>query len=130
MSILTEKEVNAAWEDACTADPTGAQQRFKLTSAIESAVLEKLAGMKLPEPEIKACQYKWSNGRAELHPTPVTGYTADQLHQAYAQGAASVLSAEPVAWFDVCMESAYTEKELDCGPVDGLTPLYTLKTIE
>lgn len=45
MSILTEKEVNAAWEDACTADPTGGQQRFKLTRAIESAVLAKLAGM-------------------------------------------------------------------------------------
>ncbi len=134
MSILTEEEVNAAWEDACTADPTGAQQRFKLTSAIESAVLEKLAGMKLPEPEIKACQYKWSNGRAELHPTPVTGYTADQLHQAYAQGAASVLSAEPSGFISThdlkMLKEGYPATVVMLLGAKRTQPLYTLKTIK
>jgi len=94
MSLLTDDEVNKAWEDACTADPTGAQQRFKLTRAIESAVLAKLAGMELPDPGGRMQCYD-SEGTPYSEPTE--DYTADQLRQAYAQGAASVLSgAEPV----------------------------------
>lgn len=138
MSILTEEEIDALGLSAATkAD----------VQDIEAAILAKLAGMELPEPF--GCGYlvKWSKGDtpatyetgfAQIH--GVDTYTADQLRQAYAQGAASQLSAEPSAWM---IESETQHGEKNTYPLTGRykdvcdacdfgepVPLYTLKTIE
>lgn len=82
MSILTEKEI---------AHIAGAESRnvMEFARAIESAVLAKLAGMELPDAVYASCEAK-----------PL--FTAAQLHQAYAQGAVSQLSAEPIYQYQMC----------------------------
>lgn len=59
--------------------------------AIEAAILEKLASAELPEPQ---------ELNSPMDERAVWGYTADQLRQAYAQGAAAQLSAEPIGEFE------------------------------
>lgn len=144
MSILTEEEVNAAWEDACTADPTGGQQRFKMTRAIESAVLAKLAVMELPEPFGLFCGVRHDPPKTKefwgmLNEGADNGskcnlYTAAQLHQAYAQGAASVLSAEPSGFISPhdlkMLKEGYPATVVMLLGAKRTQPLYTLKTIE
>jgi len=57
--------------------------------AIEASILAKLASAELPAPNRHGGTYESS---------PFNYYTADQLRQAYAQGAASQLGAEPVVF--------------------------------
>ena len=80
--------------------------------AVEAAILAKLASAELPEPfpagYISQTEYF---------------YTADQLRQAFAQGAASQLSAEPVGHFGF-VESSQIWEEFH-APAG--TPLFTLK---
>ena len=80
MSLLTDKEI---------AHIAGAESRnvMEFARAIESALLAKLASAELPE---KVVIDRHESGIV------IRGYTADQLRQAYAQGAAAQLSAEPV----------------------------------
>jgi len=58
--------------------------------AIESEILAKLGAMELPEPVVID---KHESGYE------IRGYKKDQLHQAYAQGAAAQLSSKAVGWF-------------------------------
>lgn len=84
--ILSDEEVNTLWNDSFIgADPTSGNQRFKFTKLIEAAILAKLAGMELPKPI-----------QRDDTEHGVDYYTADQLRQAYSQGAAAQLSAESV----------------------------------
>jgi hypothetical protein len=78
----------------------GAKVMGKLVKDAEAAILAKLGAMELPEPAyfVDACELD----RAEkcclgiIHCTRLKGvFTADQLQQAYAQGAAAQLSSEP-----------------------------------
>lgn len=82
MSLLTDEEIEAIW---CNSNPTYFEAQ-SFARAVEAAILAKLASAELPEP-------------VELNPSAnsVTGYTADQLRQAFAQGAASQLAEKPVA---------------------------------
>ena len=47
--ILTDEQINRAWDVSCVADPTGSNQRFVFARAIESAatapLLERIAGL-------------------------------------------------------------------------------------
>lgn len=113
MSILTEKEredVYRYWLKSTTlTDEDG------LIQITERAVLERLAGMELPEPNYF---------QQQIFDKTKPYYTADQLHQAYAQGAASQLSAEPVgytnkSWIDSSNKPALSE--------EFNVPVYTLK---
>jgi hypothetical protein len=82
MSILTEKEredVYKYWLHSSTLT-----NEDGLIQLAERAVLAKLAGMELPEPEIKEAKFGGYDA-----------YTAAQLHQAYAQGAAAQLADKP-----------------------------------
>lgn len=95
MSILTEKEredVYKYWLKSTTlTDEDG------LIQITERAVLERLAGMELPKSPLatKQCNITYvctCADDATTCPQPTVDlYTADQLHQAYAQGAASQL---------------------------------------
>ena len=111
MSILTEKEI---------AHIAGAESRnvMEFARAIESALLEKLAGMELPEPAGRVQLYD-SEGTPYSEPTE--DYTADQLHQAFAQGAASQLSAEPFTHY------RHYDEQVQPFADDGTIPLYALK---
>jgi len=40
--MLTDDEINKAWEDSCFAAPIGEQQRFKFAKALELKMMEKL----------------------------------------------------------------------------------------
>ena len=125
MSILTEKEredVYKYWLNSSTLT-----NEDGLIQLAERAVLEKLAGMELPEP---------INRDETEHGTDY--YTADQLRQAYAQGAASVLSAPPVACIVEASDGenmVWPIADLDeartyCAEENDPVLLYTLKTIE
>jgi len=64
-------------------------------------LLAKLAGMELPEPtgayEEVVGKEKWQGFESEIIEMR-DAYSATQLHQAYAQGAASQLAEQPYAW--------------------------------
>ena len=86
--LLTDDEIKEIFRNEGPSD-------FELcfARAIEAAILAKLASAELPEPAMKHYQRDF---RMQITgETPF--YTADQLRQAYAQGAASQLSAEPAA---------------------------------
>lgn len=127
MTILTEKEredVYKYWLHSSTLT-----NEDGLIQLAEKAVLEKLAGMELPEPEFRM---RWDDEKAvyKVDKPNIDSqdcYTATQLHQAFAQGAASQLSSRPVAWYDVVMNSAYTSAEIDAEATNYYQPLYTLK---
>ncbi len=73
---------------------------MEFARAIEAAILAKLGAMELPEP---AGAYKEGSFIAMRNGFPSEmiemsdAYSAAQLHQAYAQGAAAQLSQEPIA---------------------------------
>lgn len=129
MSILTEEEIDALLKPyqyaSGTIDMDGddIEDQRKMLRSVESAVLAKLAGMELPKPVV-----------IDRHiPTNVVirGFTATQLHQAFAQGAASQLSAEPAAW-KWRSNKFHDRLEFYFPPDDAydegtLKPLYTLK---
>lgn len=112
MSILTEWEINEI-ADKCKSS-LGGVWPHAFYEVAEAMILEKLAGMELPEPEIKEAKFGGYDA-----------YTATQLHQAYAQGAASQLSAEPFAW--ISSESVY---RLNNGGNDskGTVPVHANRT--
>lgn len=103
MSLLSDNEIRQIHINLCN---TVGSHYKTVARATEAAILAKLEGSELPEPAIKACQYQWNNGGAELHPKPVTGYTADQLTawgntryaQGFAAGAAAQLAEKPSAF--------------------------------
>jgi hypothetical protein len=101
MTILTKDEIDTCALDGCRDD-------YAFAEEVEKAVLEKLAGMELPEPEVMG----WDRLDCAIE-----GYTAEQLHQAFAQGAASQLSAEP----------ALIIREGDSDIIPAGTNLFTLK---
>lgn len=80
----------------------------------EKAVLAKLASAELPEP-LKTYP------KSKNVKNPFSVYSADQLRQAYAQGAAAQLSSEPSGFIDRYGEIfAEAEQMLSTD-----TPLYT-----
>ncbi len=138
MSILTEGEISDAMVKAYILPVTGndweAQRKMNVARAIESAVLEKLAGMELPEPEERFVfagldwhratpeYFKQMQGQANC----IAAYSADQLHQAYAQGAASQLVQEPFGW--ITSESAYMLKKHGGNESRGTVPMHAKKS--
>lgn len=79
MSLLSDEEKNAVYLQWLTR--TG--DMLLLIDLTEAAILAKLASAELPEPAI--FQYD------AMLASPIKAYTADQLRQAYAQGAAAQL---------------------------------------
>lgn len=113
--ILSDEEIAEISLSAVTVKDAIADVR-----AVEAAILAKLASAELPEPSI--FQYD------AMLASPIKAYTADQLRQAYAQGAAEQLSSEPIAHCRVLplQSDEYTPKSIvqwANHPVDG--PLYT-----
>jgi hypothetical protein len=90
--LLSEAEWFAAIEKISPLDgeTVSAHTLEQISRAIEAAILAKLGAMDLPEP-IKT-YLKSKNGPA------VSVYSADQLRQAYAQGAAAQLAERPVGY--------------------------------
>ena len=153
MNILTEKEredVYKYWLNSSTLT-----NEDGLIQLAERAVLEKLAGMELPEPvSFRDFQYQdrggmWNPFLNEKHlkDTKADGtwpirvvFSGDQLRQAYAQGAASVLSAEPIFFYRPTCNGEMYEGPHHAKSIGGRmlreekpnewVPLFTLKTIE
>ena len=102
MGILTESELWALVPDA---------DNMESAQAIEAAILAKLASAELPNPVMLM-----------LPNQPETGvYTADQLRQAYAQGAASQLSQEPFTHY------RHYDEQVQPFADEGTIPLFTRK---
>jgi hypothetical protein len=113
MSLLTDDEIDEALGCSTFGGTLDAR-------AVEAAILAKLASAELPEPA-----YRKLND-------PVGYYTADQLRQAYAQGASSQLSAEPFAEIGYAAQTVGSEVKTPAvkilkaiPPVE--TKLFTLK---
>lgn len=151
MSILTEGEI-----DHC-ADAADAQMGCgngiytyrdyrshdswyaRFASAVQDAVLAKLAGMELPS----AVAYRkpgngdyWDYsdhgfGWGLAAPIQHALFTAAQLHQAFAQGAASQLSAEPIGFISPhdlnMLQDGYPATVVMLSSAKRTQPLYTLK---
>ena len=107
--------------------------QWEFARALEAAWMQALASAELPEPALtkqynlhKAVRYMDKNSIGDCDASWVDAgvyFTADQLRQAYAQGAASQLSAEPVGFIDRYGEIfAEAEQMLSTD-----TPLFTLK---
>lgn len=107
--LLTDDEI-----EQIVMDDNG-RDCFEFARAVEAAILAKLASAELPEPVV-----------IDMHVSGyvIRGYKKDQLRQAYAQGAASQLSAESVG-------SVYNNYQgswaLLKGHLNDDTPLFTLK---
>ena len=103
---LTKERITELYNEACADWKNRYDRPVVFARAIEAAILAKLASAELPEPIV-----------IDRHESGIVirGYTADQLRQAYAQGAASQLSAEPVyqyqmgdgSWIDQQRHSYY-----------------------
>jgi hypothetical protein len=78
----------------------------------EKAILAKLASAELPEPVVID---KHESGYE------IRGYKKDQLRQAYAQGAASQLSAEPFIHY------RHYDEQVQPFADEATIPLFTLK---
>ena len=117
--LLTEKEredVYKYWLHSSTLT-----NEDGLIQLAEKAVLEKLAGMELPEPELDVIS---DYGFFEYSQASIDA----AIRQAFAQGAASVLSAEPVATVTDNFATDYSEiGRTYQKPISIGTPLYTLK---
>ncbi len=103
MSLLTDDEI-----EALAMDDDGSDD-LAFARSVEAAILEKLASAELPEPVVQRTKeskektlddwfYASNPAYAKVHSTwKWEGlHTADQLRQAYAQGAASQLAQEPI----------------------------------
>ena len=109
MTILTKDEIDTCALDGCRDD-------YAFAEEVEKAVLEKLAGMELPEPlageqavfedwlhdcapsgDAESVQAQWLASYEYREFLELQEFTAAQLHQAFAQGAASQLSCGPVS---------------------------------
>jgi hypothetical protein len=131
MSLLTDDEkamlvIENLGPAALAGDKMSIYDCFHIALDVaERAVLAKLGGAELPEPwgRMDARGRLLADNDASGDPL----YTADQLRQAFAQGAASQLASEPTAWYDDEIDCAYTRTELDGGAEEGLLPLYTRK---
>jgi len=102
MSLLTDDELGfgqmclSLW--SCVTSKPLTQREIDFASAIESAVLAKLAGMELPEPETFEAWNSKQHGDPEeigllqaLRIAYCCGQDSVNQRQAYAQGAASQL---------------------------------------
>lgn len=104
--ILSDEEIEALAD--VSRDPSGGVWPHNFAKALQAAILAKLASAELPEPFGLFCGVRHDPPKTKefwgmLNEGADNGskcnlYTADQLRQAYAQGAAAQLSAEPVAW--------------------------------
>jgi len=93
MSLLTDDEKH----DICRLHQGGADwsdddydSAMSFAEKVEAAILAKLASAELPVPSVI--------GKHKTSGLSETGYTADQLRQAFAQGAASQLAEKPDAF--------------------------------
>lgn len=124
MSILTEVEMELPEGDTLAHEHAEGWVAVRsYARALEVKLLEKLAGMELPEPAMQ-----------ERGPLPCEWmhyYTATQLHQAYAQGAASQLARTPSGW--ICqskklpMQCCIAMNLQVSDDYTEVTPLYKLK---
>lgn len=111
MSLLTDDEIEAICKELWL-------HPKKLYRALEAAIIAKLASAELPEPAMLT--------HGAIDTTEKPWFTADQLRQAYAQGAASQLSEEPIAFTDVDFGMLCVARDIasDCG---ATVELFTLK---
>ena len=125
MSLLTTQEIYEIAcngnEGSCFGDLGWQDCTEGFARAVEAAILAKLTSAELPEPALSRRkdheyfdQYEYREGNSD----PMFWeqfYTADHLRQAFAQGAASQLSAEPIyqyqmgdgSWIDQQRHSYY-----------------------
>ena len=107
MSLLSDKEIDACWNPMSCGY---GKSRYNIAKALQAAILAKLASAELPEPL-----------QRDHTEHDVDYYTAAQLHEAHAQGfaagAASQLSAEPVAFTDEDFMHIFVSADIaqDCG---------------
>ena len=127
MSILTENEredVYKYWLNSSTLT-----NEDGLIQLAERAVLEKLAWMELqPLGRIEHPEHCWQWTQLEVD------FINKRVAQAYAQGAASVLSAEPSGFISPhdlkMLKEGYPATVVMLLGAKRTQPLYTLKTIE
>lgn len=98
--LLSDDEEWKLWNEQGIDDMNQAEA-IAFARAYAAAILAKLGSAELPEPAYTIAD----NGRLFTHPEEEdqTGlsllvFTADQLRQAYAQGAAAQLADKPTAW--------------------------------
>lgn len=122
--LLSDQDIALAWIGI--RDPIALGKDFKdsehvknFAANLEDAILAKLASAELPAPNRHGGTYESS---------PFNYYTADQLRQAYAQGAASQLAQEP---------DYFTRQQFGCERefcekpfTTDWTPLFTLKELK
>lgn len=117
MSLLSEQERKQLEDDL---EQQIGNHAF---DAIERVILAKLAGAELPEPAMRT--------HGAIDTTEKLWFTADQLHQAYAQGAAAQLAEKPRLYAytvnKVHNEFCEFEPPDDAYDEGTLTPLYTRK---
>lgn len=110
MTLLTDEEISRI----CLEWPGNATQAAR---AIESAVLSKLSkGWVMPE---ALPAMKWQHHM----------YTELQLREAFASGAASQLSAEPVGEVDILKDRAWVKLQEPCELPNGKHKLFTKVTL-
>jgi hypothetical protein len=124
MSLLTKEDLRAAgamFHSDGTVFFTNLEQ-------LNAALLAKLASAELPEPEYYVRNHGTFNQVEKYYYDAVhaderrrTRYTADQLRQAYAQGAASQLSAEPFTHY------RHYDEQVQPFADENTVPLYTRK---
>jgi hypothetical protein len=87
MSLLSDDEIDVCWNGPM---PCGyGKSRYNIAKALQAAILAKLASAELPSDA-------WDAFVKNECSAPE--FTADQLRQAFAQGAASQLAQEPSAY--------------------------------
>lgn len=131
MSILTEEEINEI-ADNCKS-PCGGAWPHAFYEVAEAMILAKLAGMELPP--CYALVGKEERVVTETFVMEGTHYkkvfTEEQMRQAYAQGAASQLSAEPVGFIAPHelknLSQGYAAMVVMLAGAKRTQPLYTLK---
>jgi hypothetical protein len=153
MSLLTDDDkallvLEHLGPAALAGDTMSLYDCFQLALDVaEKAILAKLASAELPEPVSAQFQtlnkFDWHNFIDAEHQanTEEDGrwpirylFTADQLRQAYAQGAASQLAEKPTAWMYPHRMGHFELTFTDQAPIEltyphfaKSTPLFTLK---
>lgn len=125
MSLLSEEEIGAMTLPYSYAYINDVSACKEFVRTIEAAILAKLASAELPGPAsvIDGCLFdNESDCCKSLRCTRREGvYTADQLHEAHAQGfaagAAAQLADKPSAFTDADYMSIFVSEDIatDCG---------------
>jgi len=117
--LLSDDEIKRCLYNS--GDPDGL---IEFARAVEAAILAKLASAELPEPLVwDYYDFEGWRPRVMVDDDVCETYTADQLRQAYAQGAAAQLAEKP---FGFVRSSQWHFGHVACDESDeGAFALYT-----